>query len=99
MTKYTDAMLSELRGMGTLDLELAKEFAAKHGISYRSVIAKARALVLPYQAKAPGAKKDTDKGPAKADLVKRIENSFGISVPSMAKMTVQDLNKLVEALG
>lgn len=98
MTKYTDKMVAELRELGTVDFEKATAFAEKHGISARSVAAKARALDIPYQAKIPGAKKAADKGPAKSDHVKAIETALGISVPSLAKMTVPDLAKMREAI-
>ena len=97
--KYTPAVLAELQKVGTpLTYDAAVAFGVKHGIPFRSVIAKARALEIPYKAKAPGSRNVAEKGPLKADLVKRIETAFGISAPSLAKMTVPDLTKLVEAL-
>lgn len=96
--KYTEVMVAELKAIGTLDYDSAVAFGEKHDISPRSVIAKARALEIPYKAKVPG-KKVVDKSPAKADLVKRVETAFGISAPSLAKCTVPDLLKIVAALG
>ncbi len=95
--KYTDKQVAELKAIGVLDYDSAVAFGEKHGVSHRSVIAKARALEIPYKPKAPGQR--ADKGPAKDALVKQIEAAFGIELPSMAKMTVIDLNKLLEALG
>ena len=96
--KYTPAVVAELRAVGTLTYDGAVAFGEKHGIAFRSVIAKARALEIPYKAKAPGTKSTTEKGPLKADLVTTLEKAFGISAPSLAKMTVPDLIKLAEAV-
>lgn len=97
--KYTPAVVAELRAVGTLTYDGAVAFGEKHGIPFRSVIAKARAIEVPYKAKVPGQRNAADKGPLKADLIKQIETAFGISAPSLAKMTVPDLTKLAEALG
>lgn len=99
--KYTDAMISELRQIGKLDYNSANAFATKHGIGVRSVIAKARALEVPYQAKDPkqrgaGAK---DKAPAKEIIVRNIESTLRVSLPSLSKMTVLDLLALEVAVG
>lgn len=97
-TKYTPAQVTELQAVGTLTYDGAVAFGEKHGIPFRSVIAKARALEIDYKPKAPGQRNVADKGPLKADLVKKIETAFGISIPSLAKMTVPDLTKLSEAI-
>jgi hypothetical protein len=93
MAKYTDAMVEELKTIGKLDYNSANAFAQKHGIEIRSVIAKARAYDLPYQAKDP----KQDKKPIarqKADIVKSILAELKIELPSLVKMTVVDLEKL-----
>lgn len=96
--KYTPTQIAELQAVGTLTYDGAVAFGAKHGIPFRSVIAKARALEVPYKAKAPGQKSAAEKGPLKSDLVTTLEKAFGISAPSLAKMTVPDLIKLAEAV-
>jgi hypothetical protein len=90
--KYTPAVVAELQAIGTpLTYDGAVAFGLKHGIPFRSVIAKARALTIDYKPKAPGSRNAAEKGPLKADLVTTLEKAFGISAPSLAKMTVPDL--------
>lgn len=94
--KYTDAMIAEMKEIGSFNYDSAKAFADKHGLSFRSVIAKVRALELDYQAKDPRVRstKSTKKGRAKADIVKAIETALMREVPSLSKMTVADLEVL-----
>ena len=97
--KYTPEMLTELRAIEKLDFNSATEFAEKHSISARSVIAKARALDIPYHAQDPRTKSAKTKGETKDDIVARLYERFQVPIPSLAKMTVVDLKLLEEAVG
>jgi len=94
--KYTDAMIAEMKKIGTFNYDSAKAFADANGLSFRSVIAKVRALELDYQAKDPKVRSTTakKKGRAKADIVRAIETNLQRDVPSLSKMTVVDLEVL-----
>jgi hypothetical protein len=99
--KYTETMLSELRSIEVLNHGLAVAFAEKYkdvspGITSRSVVAKARALDVPYQAKDPREKATGKaKGDSKDDIVARLYERLGTTIPSLSKVTVPDL-KLLE---
>lgn len=100
--KYSDSMIEELKAIPRLDLASATVFAEKHGISSRSVIAKARSLEIDYHAKVPGTKAVSTRGPTKEELVKDLEKLLGTRVVSASKMTAVDLASLiasVKALG
>jgi hypothetical protein len=92
---YTDAQVEELKAVEGLDYEKAKVFAAKHGLSPRSVVAKARALELPYKTKTPGSKAtSTAKKEAvrrKADIATSISELLDVNLASLDKMTGPDL--------
>lgn len=94
--KYSDAMISELKALGKLDYASANVFATKHGLPFRSVIAKARALELPYTAKDPKDRSTPSKpkGRDKATIVAGIEGKLGVKLASLPKMTVLDLESL-----
>lgn len=96
VTKYTEQMVAELREIGSFNYNSANDFAQKHGIGIRSVIAKVRALELPYTPKEPSVKSTTPKEVVrrKSDIVASIEAAFGAKMPSLEKMTVKDLEML-----
>lgn len=99
MSKYTDAIVAEMRSIGTFNYDSAKAFAEKHDLSFRSVIAKVRALELDYQAKDPKVRSTkAKKGRAKADIVNAITAALGNELPSLSKMTVVDLEALEKVL-
>lgn len=94
---YTQAQIDELKAVQGLDYEKAKVFAAKHGLSPRSVVAKARALEIPYKAKAPGAKTSTAKKETvrrKSEVALNISELLDINLASLEKMTGPDLASL-----
>ena len=98
--KYTATMLSELRTFSPLTYNDAVAFAEKYaeaapGITYRSVVAKARALDIPYQPKDPRDKAPSKRGESKDDIVARLYERLGTPIPSLSKVTVPDL-KLLE---
>lgn len=100
MTKYTDEMTNELRTMGVIDYELATKFAEKHEISVRSVIAKVRALELPYKPKETAAEKKPTKkaGPKKAEVAAEIEQMLQTQFHRLDALTADDLETLRKAI-
>jgi hypothetical protein len=95
---YTEAQVNELKAIEGLNYEKAKVFAAKHGISPRSVVAKARALEIPYTTKVPGAKTNAKKEAVrrKADVATSIAELLDTNLASLEKMTGTDLAALEE---
>lgn len=102
MTKinYTDAMLDELKSLGTISYDMADEFADKHGISIRSVIAKVRSLELPYQPKVAAEKPKVTKksGESKAEVAAEIESMLNVNFKGLDKLVLDDLIKLRNAV-
>ena len=100
MNKYSDAMIARMKEIGTFNYDSAKAFADENGLSFRSVIAKVRALELDYQAKDPRVSKSrsTRKTRAKADIVQSIERNLQVELSSLSKMTVADLEVLESEL-
>lgn len=90
---YTDAQVAELKAIVGLDFDKATAFGEKHGISPRSVVAKARALDLPYKTKAPGSKATAKKADVrrKSDVALSISELLDINLASLDKMTGADL--------
>lgn len=102
MTKitYTDTMLNELKSMGTISYDMADEFATKHDISIRSVIAKVRSLELPYQPKVVADKPKVTKksGESKAEVAAEIESMLNVNFKGLDKLVLDDLIKLRNAV-
>lgn len=73
---YTEAMERAVREAAPLTLESAKEVAGEIGVSYRSVIAKAKQLGVEYIPRP--AKVAKSKGPTKLELVAEIAEASGI---------------------
>ena len=74
---YTEAMERAVREAAPLTLETAKVVAAELGVSYRSVIAKAKQLGVEYIPKPAPAK--VAKGPTKLELVAEIAEASGMA--------------------
>jgi hypothetical protein len=97
--KYNDAQIAEMKEIGSFTYDSAKAFADKHNISFRSVIAKVRALELDYHAKDPKVRSTAKpKGRAKADIVASIQTHLPSALASLSKMTISDLEVLEAAL-
>jgi hypothetical protein len=100
MNKYTDEMIAKMKEIGTFNYDSAKAFADANGLTFRSVIAKVRALELDYQPKDLKAFKATKaKARSKADIVNSIVSNLGQELDSLNKMTVKDLEVLETVLG
>jgi hypothetical protein len=98
MTKinYTEKMLNELKSMDVITYDMANEFAIKHNISIRSVVAKVRSMELPYQPKVSTEKPKVTKAPAesKAAIAAEIESMLGVTFKGLDRLVLEDLTKL-----
>ena len=78
MTQYTDAMVARIQAAAPLNLEKAHALSGELGVSYRSVIAKAKSLGVEYVAKAPAAKKAKSDEPTKAETLAAIRTALAL---------------------
>lgn len=85
---YSEAMVATLRNAAPLNLAKAHDLAGQLGVSYRSVIAKAKSLGIEYEAKAPAAKKEKTGEPTKAALLAQIREA--LSLPDREGDLVKD---------
>lgn len=77
MTQYTDAMVARIQAAAPLNLDKAHALSGELGVSYRSVIAKAKSLGVEYVAKAPAAKKEKS-GSTKAETLASIRTALNL---------------------
>ena len=98
ITMYTDAIVAEMHEIASFNYESAAAFAAKHGLSTRSVISKAKYEQLPYEPKEVVA-----KGPRvrKSDLVAEIASGLGVpfeTIEGLAKADMASIRALQAAI-
>ena len=93
---YTKEMEAKVTAASPMDLAGAKALGAEIGMTYRSVIAKAKSLGLDYIPKPAPVKKV--KEATKAELAADIEGATGLTLPSLAKASRLDLLALVAFL-
>ena len=101
MSKYTDAMVAELRSFDLVTYEDAVAFADKYPeVSTRSVISKVKNLEIPYQPKAKPTANATVQV-RKADVVEAIATAIGVNfelVEGLAKADKRSLEALLKAV-
>ena len=76
---YSSAQEAQVRAAAPLNLAKAKALADKLGVSYRSVIAKAKQLGVEYVKAEPVAKAAKDAGPTKAQILSDIRLKLGLA--------------------
>jgi len=99
MSIYTPEMVEKMRESAPLNLEKAREIANDLGVSYRSVIAKAKTEGIEYTKAAPAAKKP--KGQNKSDTVQQIARCLNASeeeISSLDKANASALATLLDAI-
>lgn len=73
MTTYTDKMIATIKAEQPLNLDKAHNLANELGVSYRSIISKAKQLGFTYEKKAKPAKKGSNAdGVTKKDILVQI---------------------------
>lgn len=92
---YTDKMVATLRENAPLNLEKAKDIAGDLGVSYRSVIAKAKQEGIEYETKAPARKA---KAKTKAEMVQELSEMTGQDLEGLDKAPVTVIETLTELL-
>ena len=72
---YTEKMIAQIENAQPLNLDKAKALASDLGVSYRSIISKAKQMGFEYVAKAPAMKKAKSDEPTKADILTNIRKA------------------------
>lgn len=96
---YTAEQESAIKAAAPMNLEKAKAFAEEWGKSWRSVVAKAISLEVPYQAQEKPAKRPAKE--TKSEIVEQIENALAAPVGAFAgleKATIRALVSLRETV-
>jgi hypothetical protein len=76
---YTPEMVSKIKAQAPINLEKAHALAGDLGVSYRSVIAKAKSEGIEYQKKAAAAKKPQGSSePTKAATLSAIREALAL---------------------
>lgn len=75
---YTTQMIEKIEASQPLNLEKAKALATDLGVTYRSIISKAKQMNFEYQAKAPAMKKQSNE-PTKADILTNIRTACNLA--------------------
>lgn len=91
---YTESMIAKIHASAPLNLAVATELASEFGVSYRSVISKAKQLGVEYVKKAPAAKKAKADTVTKAELLTRIRSKIGTN--REGDLNKEELEKICE---
>ncbi|MDG1859331.1 MAG: hypothetical protein P8I94_09520 [Emcibacteraceae bacterium] len=76
---YTDKMIAQIENAQPLNLEIAKKLASDLGVTYRSIISKAKQMGFEYVAKAPAMRKEGSNEPTKADILIGIRSACSLA--------------------
>lgn len=99
MSNYSEALVAKLEAQPKWTYASTAEFAEANGLKHRSVIAKVKSLGLEYEPKPARVTKRGEPVVLKAEMVAAVEKALAVSVPSLSKVTKEDLERLVEAVG
>ena len=94
---YTDAMVAKIHAAAPLNLEKAQALGSEMGVSYRSVISKAKQLGVEYVKKAPAAKVAKDTGPTKVAILAEIRTRLGLAARE-GDLTKGELETILSSL-
>jgi len=75
---YTTQMIEKIEASQPLNLDKAKALATDLGVTYRSIISKAKQMNFEYVAKAPAMKKESNE-PTKADILTNIRSACNLA--------------------
>lgn len=92
---YTDSQVARMTEMAPLNLTKAHALASEFGVSYRSVISKAKQVGIAYEKAAPAAKKAKEANAVtKAELTARIRSKIGTN--REGDLVKEELEKICE---
>ena len=75
---YTTKMIAQIENAQPLNLDKAKALASDLGVTYRSIISKAKQMGFEYVAKAPAMRKESNE-PTKADILIGIRSACSLA--------------------
>ena len=96
---YTESIVAEMHEIGSFNYDSAAAFAAKHGLSTRSVISKAKYEQLPYEPKV--VVKSATPRVRKSDVVAEIASGLGVpfeTIEGLAKADMASIRALQAAI-
>ena len=93
---YTTQMIEKIEASQPLNLEKAKALATDLGVTYRSIISKAKQMGYEYQAKAPAMKKQSNE-PTKADILTNIRSACNLA-DREGDLTKSELSEILAKL-
>jgi CII-binding regulator of phage lambda lysogenization HflD len=94
---YTNQMIEKIEKAQPLNLAIAKELASDLGVTYRSIISKAKQMNFVYVAKAPAMKKEGSNEPTKADILSGIRSACELAERE-GDLTKAELQKILQKL-
>jgi hypothetical protein len=94
---YTTQMIEKIEKAQPLNLEKAKALASDLGVTYRSIISKAKQMNFEYVAKAPAMKKEGSNEPTKADILSAIRSTCELAERE-GDLTKAELQKILQKL-
>ena len=94
---YTTKMIEQIENAQPLNLEKAKALASDLGVTYRSIISKAKQMGFEYVAKAPAMKKDKSNEPTKADILTNIRSACNLAERE-GDLTKAELSEILKKL-
>ena len=94
---YTTQMIEKIEKAQPLNLEKAKALASDLGVTYRSIISKAKQMNFEYVAKAPAMKKEGSNEPTKADILSGIRSACELAERE-GDLTKAELQKILQKL-
>ena len=94
---YTTKMIEQIENAQPLNLEKAKTLASDLGVTYRSIISKAKQMGFEYVAKAPAMKQEGSNEPTKADILSGIRSACELAERE-GDLTKAELQKILQKL-
>lgn len=79
MSNYTETMIAKIQAAAPLNLDKAHKLAGELGVSYRSVISKAKQLGVEYVKQERAAKSPKDTGPTKVQMLAEIRSKLALA--------------------
>ena len=94
---YTTKMIEQIENAQPLNLAKAQALATDLGVTYRSIISKAKQMGFEYVAKAPAMKKDKSNEPTKADILTNIRSACNLAERE-GDLTKAELSEILKKL-
>jgi len=94
---YTTKMIEQIENAQPLNLAKAQALATDLGVTYRSIISKAKQMGFEYVAKAPAMRKEKSNEPTKADILTNIRSACNLAERE-GDLTKAELSEILKKL-